>query len=61
MIDFQITYQAAAHQWRLSHLLFILNNVDGAEQEIECEVKVCHAALSGSACSTAASNCGASF
>lgn len=61
MIDFQITYQAAAHQWRLSHLLFILNNVDGAEQEIECEVKVCHSALSGSACSTAARNCGASF
>jgi len=57
MIDFSITYATADNQWQLSHLLFILNNVDGAEQEIECEVKVCHAALSGSACQAAAGNC----
>jgi len=57
MIDFQISYDSAASQWQLSHLLFILNNVDGAEQEIECEVKVCHSALSGSACQAAAGNC----
>ena len=44
-------------QWRMSHLLFILNNANGAEQEIECEVKVCHAALGGSACQAAAGNC----
>jgi hypothetical protein len=57
MIDFSITYATADKQWQLSHLLFILNNVDGAEQEIECEVKVCHAALNGSACQAAAGNC----
>lgn len=61
MIDFSIAYEASAYQWRMSHLLFILNNVDGAEQEIECEVKVCHTGLSGSACSDAAGNCGVSF
>jgi len=61
MIEFSIAYEAAAYQWRLSHLLFILNNVDGAEQQIECEVKVCHTGLAGSSCSAAAANCGVSF
>jgi len=61
LMDFTIVYETAAHQWRLSHLLFILNNRDGAEQEIECEVKVCHTGLSGSACDLVASNCGATF
>jgi len=57
LIDFSISYDTADFQWQLSHLLFILNNVDGAEQEIECEVKVCHSALRGSACQAAAGNC----
>lgn len=61
LIDLSIAYAAAAHQWQLSHQLFILNNVDGAEQEIECEVKVCHTGLTGSACEAAAANCGVTF
>jgi hypothetical protein len=61
MINFQISYEANIYQWRFSHTLFILNGRDGAEQEIECEVKVCHSGLSGSACDAAASNCGVTF
>jgi hypothetical protein len=57
MIDFSIDYESSVSQWRFSHLLFILNNIDGAEQEIECEVKVCHSGLSGSTCQAAAGNC----
>jgi hypothetical protein len=60
-IDFQISYESSSYEWRFSHILFILNGIDGAEQEIECEVKVCHSGLSGSACETAASNCGVTF
>lgn len=60
-IGFSISYEAGISQWRFSHFLFILNGVDGAEQEIECEVKVCHSGLDGSACDTAANNCGVTF
>merc|ERR1712048_124534 len=61
LIDFQISYETSSSEWRFSHTLFILNGVDGAEQEIECEVKVCHSGLSGSACDATASNCGVTF
>jgi len=57
MIEFEIDFNTAANQWRFNHMLFLLNNQDGAEQEIECEVKVCHAALVGSSCEAAAGNC----
>merc|ERR1712048_226948 len=57
LIEFSIDYETSMNQWRLSHLLFILNNIDGAEQEIECEVKVCHSGLTGSSCQVAAGNC----
>lgn len=57
LIEFAIDFNTAANQWRFNHLLFLLNNEDGAEQEIECEVKVCHAGLSGSSCESAAGNC----
>jgi len=60
-IGFQISYESNTYEWRFSHTLFILNGIDGAEQEIECEVKVCHSGLSGSACDAAASNCGVTF
>ena len=38
-------------------MLFLLNQENNKEQEIECEVKVCHKSLSGSACQQAAGNC----
>merc|ERR1712048_895824 len=60
-IGFAISYETSSSEWRFSHTLFILNGVDGAEQEIECEVKVCHSGLIGSACDAAASNCGVTF
>jgi hypothetical protein len=61
LINFSISYEANTYEWRFSHTLFLLNGSDGAEQEIECEVKVCHSGLSGSACDAAASNCGVTF
>lgn len=63
-IGFSIAYESSAYQWQFSHLLFLLNNQDGTngkEQEIECEVKVCHSGLSGSSCQDVAGNCNAVF
>ena len=57
LIGLDISYDQTSNQWRFSHLLFLLNQQNSKEQEIECQVKVCHKSLSGSACQQAAGNC----
>merc|ERR1711879_108224 len=57
MIEFAIEYSAAVNQWQFRHRLFILNQMNSAEQEIECEVRVCHTAFPASSCAVAAGNC----
>ena len=57
LIGLDISYDQSSSQWRFSHLLFLLNNQNNREQEIECEVKVCHKTLSGSSCQQIAGNC----
>jgi hypothetical protein len=57
MIGLDVSYDTAGHMWRLSHMLFLLNGASGDELEIECEAKVCPAALHGSSCLAVATSC----